>query len=325
MMAFRLWFAMLVLGAIAIPYIPKPSRGMIVIIDESFQVELIATSDDGFSAPDGIAWHDHRIYLADEGASAVCSLEPSAAVQSTIHTSHTSRIRQLAEPIAGIHSPEDLVIDFDGTIFFTDDDAGGVWQISTTGDVSQLAGRKQGLLSTEGLVLAPNNSNRNSNIKNLLVGDGLSHSIFEVTRQGEVSLLVGPEAGIVKPESLTFDPEGNLYIADNQQNVVFRLNNNDHCLERLVTPNQEPFHPESICFCGGALYITDDESGKLYRFTSQDGLKVVAVFAGRLKNVQGIAPGPDESLLVTVQDLKSRRGLILKISQGVAQTALRPN
>ena len=87
----------------------------------------------------------------------------------------------------------------------------------------------------------------------------------------------------------------------------------DHKLHKLVTAKDGLIHPESICYRDGALYITDDEAGKLYCYTPRDGLRTVAVFAGRLKYVQGITVGSSGSLLITVQDLKHKQGLILKI------------
>jgi hypothetical protein len=146
----------------------------------------------------------------------------------------------------------------------------------------------------------------------LLVGDGAAHTIFEVTPQGAVSVFLGPHAGIRKPESLAFDPEGNLYIADNEQQIVYRRDR-DGRLQTWITGRDGLTQPESICFQEGALYITDDEAGKLYRYVPETGLTTVMVLAGRLKNVQGIASGPGGSLLLTVQDLAHARSLILQL------------
>ena len=45
------------------------------------------------------------------------------------------------------------------------------------------------------------------------MGDGVAHAIFDIAPDGRVSVFLGPEAGIQKPESLVFDGQGNLYIA----------------------------------------------------------------------------------------------------------------
>lgn len=278
--------------ALAVMSSRPAGEGLIVMVDEQYAATVYATSDDGFAAPDGISWHQGHLYLTDEGGSAVVRLDKHGA-------------SALADGRANIRSPEDLVIDDDGTIFFSDDDAGGVWMVSVQGDVRQLAGKEHGLESTEGITLSPHGT--------ILVGDGTKHAIFEVTREGKVRLFLGPDAGLLKPECLAFDAQANLYIADTGHNAIFRFDTAGR-LQRLVTTKDGLVQPESICIIGGQLYITDDEAGKLYRYSNTDGLKTLAVFAGRLKHLQGICQGPQNSLLISVQDLKRNRGHILQLS-----------
>ena len=270
----------------------RQRQGLVVCMGEGVRVSVLATSRAGFKAPDGIAWHGGRVVLADEAGREIVAWQVGKGA------------RTLTAASATLRSPEDVVVDEDGTIFFTDDDVGGLWRIGRHGELSRVAGPEEGLLSTEGVVIEPGGD--------LLVGDGERHTIFRVTRAGEVSVFLGPQAGIDKPESLAFDPEGNLYIADNRQNRVYRLDKKQ-CLTRLLTERDGLTHPESLCWQDGALYITDDEAGKFYRYTPGEGLQILAVFAGALKNLQGIAPGPAGSLLVTVQDLKKQLGLLLEI------------
>jgi hypothetical protein len=62
------------------------------------------------------------------------------------------------------------------------------------------------------------------------------------------------------------------------------------------------------------LYITDDQAGKLYRWTPSEGLTTIARFAGRLKNVQGVTVASDGAILVTIQSSLSRRqGYIIEL------------
>ena len=73
---------------------------------------------------------------------------------------------------------------------------------------------------------------------------------------------------------------------------------------------------ESLRFASGALFITDSDNGKLFRYTPDDGLNVVAVFGGSLANIQGIAADGAGSLYLSVQsDLEGRKGYILKLSR----------
>jgi sugar lactone lactonase YvrE len=109
-----------------------------------------------------------------------------------------------------------------------------------------VAGKDKGLISTEGIALAPDGS--------LLVGDGEQHVVFRVTRDGKVTEFLGRASGITKPESMVFDDKGNLYIADNADNVLYLVDAN-HQLHRLVD-RKESFSPETIFFSKGSLYIT---------------------------------------------------------------------
>jgi sugar lactone lactonase YvrE len=146
----------------------------------------------------------------------------------------------------------------------------------------------------------------------LIVGDAPGHRVLKVRPDGNVSVLIGPERKIAKPESFAFDDEGNLYIADNRDNVLYLLRT-DGQLHRVVA-DRPGFSPESLRFADGTLFITDSDNGKLFRYMPDDGLNVVAVFGGSLANIQGIAADGAGALYLSVQsDLKGRKGYILKL------------
>jgi len=272
------------------------NEGLVLLVDDSYQASVFETNRDGISSPDGLLWRKGKFYLADEGGIAVRVW------------SKEQGMKTLCDARLGIMSPEDLVIDGDGNIYFTDDDAGGVWEIEANGKARLLAGKDKGLISTEGIALSPEG--------NILVGDGKRHEVFSVSKSGEVSVFLGPEYGIKKPESMVFDEQGNLYIADNQQAILYLLDTK-HELRRLIE-QKDGFSPETIFYSQGTLYITDSDAGKLYRFTAKEGLQTIAVFSGKLKNVQGITADDRGDLYVSVQsDLKHKVGYVVKISKGV--------
>ena len=269
-------------------------EGLVVMMDESWSAKVLGTNKTGFASPDGILWRQGKLYLADEGGVAVEVW------------SQTDGIRKLCDASLGIMSPEDLVIDAEGNIFFTDDDAGGVWEIDAHGKPFLLAGKDKGLVSTEGIALAPSG--------NILAGDGEQHQVYSISRDGTVSVFLGTEYGIKKPESMVFDERGNLYIDDNQDNVVYLIDP-QRKLQRLIE-RKEGFSPETIFYFRGTLYITDSQSGKLSRYTPQEGLKTIAVFGGTLRNVQGITADDQGNLYVSIQsDLKHQAGYIVKLEQ----------
>lgn len=269
-------------------------QGMVMMVDDSWSASVFCTSQTGFGAPDGILWRQGRFYFADEGKGAIEVWTPAEG------------LRTLCDARLGIQSPEDLVMDGEGNIFFSDDDAGGVWEVDAHGKASLLAGRDKGLDSTEGIALTPTGE--------ILVGEGEKHQVFSVTRSGQVSVFLGPDYGIRKPESMTFDERGNLYIADNEDDVVY-LVTPDRQLQRLIE-RREGFSPETIIYSNGTLYLTDSRSGRLCRFTPREGLKTIAVFGGRLSNVQGVTADAQGSLYVTIQtDLKHGVGYVVRLEQ----------
>jgi sugar lactone lactonase YvrE len=271
-------------------------EGLVLMTDDSYKASIFATNKLGFGAPDGILWNKGKLYLADEGGVA---LEV---------WSQNDGLKKLMDSQFGTQSPEDLVMDAQCNIFFSDDDAGGVWEVDATGKPLLLAGKDKGLTSTEGIALAPDGS--------ILVGDTDRHEILKVTRDGTVSVFLGKEFGITKAESMTFDDKGNLYIADNEKNVLYLLDVN-HKLH-VVIDRKDQFSPETIFYSKGSLYITDSHSSKLYLYTPNEELKTIAAFGGQLKNVQGVTVDDRGDIYVSIQsDLKHKVGYIVKISKEI--------
>jgi sugar lactone lactonase YvrE len=287
----KLILAVLLVAAVWLAGRSLDKRGVVVVTRESSKVTVVMRTADGFTSPDGVLLRDGVLYFADEGGSAVRMWSQGGGMQT------------LADGRAGLQSPEDLVVDSGGRIFFTDDAAGAVWVIDADRNVRLLAGKEAGLVSPEGIVLAPDGA--------LLVGDGGCHRIFRITTDGEISTFLGCDYGIRKPESMAFDDEGNLYIADNDDGVLYLLDR-DRKLHRCIA-SREDFSPESICFFRGALYITDSQAGKLYCLGPHEELETLAIFEGELLGVQGVAPHPEGGVLLTVQ-AAGNTGFLLRIS-----------
>ncbi|MBS1808494.1 MAG: hypothetical protein JST84_09910 [Acidobacteria bacterium] len=267
-------------------------KGLVLMTDPTYRATVVGTNQDGFTVPDGILWREGKFVMADEGGGAMRIW------------SNAKEVKTLCNAMLGIQSPEDLVMDKDGNLFFTDDDAGGLWEVDKTGKAFLLAGKDKGLVSTEGIALTPSGE--------ILVGDGVRHQIFSVNRAGEVSVFLGSGYGITKPESMVFDEKGNLYIADNEDQVLYLLTP-EMKLQRLLE-SREGFSPETIWYANRVLYITDSQNGKLSRFTPEEGLKTIAVFGGRLSNVCGLTMDDQGNLYVSVQtDLKRKQGYLIKL------------
>lgn len=298
----RLSIAIFICGLVLLTSCKLQKEGLVIMTDNSYRASVFATNKAGFGSPDGLLWRNGKLYLADEGGVAL-----------EVWTK-TDGLKRLADSQLGFRSPEDLVIDKDGNIFFTDDDAGGLWEVDAHGASRLVAGKDKGLISTEGIALAPDGS--------ILVGDGEQHKVFRVTRDGNVSEFLGKEFGISKPESMVFDDQGNLYIADNEDNILYLLDRNRK-LHRLIE-RRDSFSPETIFYSKGSLYITDSKDGKLYVYNPSEELRTIAAFSGQLKNVQGITIDDGENIYLTVQtDLKHNVGNIIEISKENSDIAQR--
>jgi sugar lactone lactonase YvrE len=265
-------------------------EGMLLVLDPAFQAETLLTEADGITSPDGLRWEGGALYIADEGGSAVRVLKDE-------------KLATLADARSGLKSPEDLARGADGALYWTDDDAGGLWRLGSDGKAARRLPAQGPLKSTEGLVLAPSGA--------LLVGGGETGRIVLLRKDGGTTVL---PLRIEKPESMAFDAAGNLYIADNQADILYVVTQ-DGRLHRAIA-NREGFSPETLHFAGGALLITDSRNGKLHRYAPEDGLATVAVLAGALGNVQGVTSDEAGNIYLSVQtDLKAKRGTILRLKR----------
>lgn len=262
------------------------AEGGVVVFDPDYTAETMAKMPGKASSPDGLTWHAGMLYIADEGGSAVRRLGPSGW-------------ETLADVRSGIASPEDIVVDADGRVFFTDDSAGGIWKVAAHG-AKRIATSEVGSAPTEGLGLGPQGQ--------LLVGNartGRIDIVFGV--QGEPFDALG-NAEIAKPESIAAGPDGSIWVADNQTDVLYRFAPGKARPARLSWPGVSP---ESITFVGPTLWMTDSHNGKVYRLLQGDRLQTIALFAGKLSNVSGITGDAAGSIYVSIQtDLKAQEGTI---------------
>jgi streptogramin lyase len=270
-------------------------QAMLLVLDPGYRAETLLTEEDGIASPDGLLWEGGDLYIADEGGSAIRVLKAEGKVVT------------VAGADAGLRSPEDLVRGADAALHWTDDDAGGLWRLEPEGKAARVLPAEGVLASTEGLARAPSGA--------LLIGGGETGRIVLLRGDGTRTTL---PFRIDKPESMAFDAAGNLYIADNQADILYVLTR-DGRLHRTLA-NREGFSPESLHFAGGALLITDSRNGKLHRFTPEDGLTTVAVLAGALSNVQGVTADEAGNIYLSVQtDLKGRRGTIIRLKRTAAR------
>lgn len=263
------------------------SPGGVVVFDRGYSIATAAPPPPGPYSPDGLIWHNGWLYVADEGGSA-------------IRRFRAGRWETLADRRSGFVSPEDIVVGPGGLVYFTDDSAGGLWAAGN-GRAARVAAAQVGDVPTEGLAIGPQGE--------LLVGNPRKQAVESVPTGPRQDAGTIVRARIVKAESIAADRAGNVWVADNQEDVIHRFAAGSGDETRLSWPGVSP---ESIALVNGALWFTDSHNGKVYRLEDSGRLRTVALFAGSLANVSGIAADPAGSVYVSIQtDLEAAEGTIV--------------
>lgn len=268
----------------------KPSdEAAVVLYDESYALEIVLDNANGITSPDGLLWREGVLYIADEGGSAIRSWDGE-------------RLVTLADASSGIASPEDLRFDAAGTLWFTDDTAGGVWRVTDSG--AERAAPPGDIGESEGLAVDPSGG--------VDVGDGANGRVFHVTAAGEVEAYGGRRWGIAKPESMVRAPDGSLLVADNREDRLVRIGT-DGDMREIALPSD--LSPESIALEGDTVWITDSHNGRLYRMKRDRPPEIVALFLADFENINGIAVAPGGILYISVQsDLAAGEGYVLRLA-----------
>ncbi|NUQ62192.1 MAG: hypothetical protein HUU20_06875 [Pirellulales bacterium] len=282
-----------VLAGVAFTLVTLPLhwRGSAIVVDPDYTMETLALDRD-VGAVDGLRWRQGWLYLASEGSSAVYRADVRGHVE------------LLAARDDGIASPEDLIVDDSGDVFFTDDDAGGLWRLRPGERAKRIDAPDCALAATEGIAELPSGQ--------LLVGDAVSGRIVVLTREGRQAE-IWKLAGVSKPESIAVADRGRTYVADDPSGRVWRRNA-DGTTAIVVDRGDGLKEPETLLYDAGVLYIVDNVAGRLLRYREGRPVQPIAQFAGRLQNIQGIAADSAGNLYLSVQaDLARNQGYLLKL------------
>jgi glucose/arabinose dehydrogenase len=95
----------------------------------------------------------------------------------------------------------------------------------------------------------------------LLVGSGTdaaSASVLRFSDSGSfLGVFVAPGDGLQSPRGLAFGPDGNLYVATNNDRILRYNGATGAFIDTFITPTGEPLHqPEQLIFRGGFLYVS---------------------------------------------------------------------
>lgn len=301
--------------------------GSALVVDNQYSLEVLQF-DQPVGAVDGLCWKDGWLYMASEGSSAIYRANSSGHVET------------LATADDGLMSPEDLVVTNDGTVWWTDDDAGGIWSLNVGQPeahqndfngpddedlqawnrclhplapsrcrvewLTKVTDEDERMASTEGLGLRQSGE--------LMIGDGGTGRVLELSAEGFV-LSATKLTRIVKPESIVLTENDRMYVADDSGGVVVRVEL-DGTTTRVLDRKDGIVEPETLFYANKTLYIVDNGSSRLLRYDETNGLTAIAQFSGRLKGIQGITGDDDGNLYLSVQsNLARNEGYVLRLNR----------
>lgn len=192
---------------------------------------------------------------------------------------------------AQFHTPTRLALDKEGNLYVADTDNHRIRKIDTVGNVTTFAGN-----GTQGYKDGPAQASQFSSPSgmafdsdgNLYVADSRNHRIRKIDTAGTVTTFAGGGGGgpdspdgqginaeFFYPKGLTFDPEGNLYVADSNNYNIRKITRNGYVSTfaglrsfRMGKGTQDGqgqsakfYYPHDIVWGPGQkLYVTDGDA-----------------------------------------------------------------
>jgi len=225
-----------------------------------------------FSGPCGVAVDAAgNVYVADTDNNAVRKITPAGEVST------------LAGAAAGLCLPGGVACDAAGNVYVADTWNQVIRKITPAGLVSILAGAVgvQGGDDGSGAVASfcyPGGVACDA-AGNVYVADTLNNAIRKVTPAGEVSTLVGADAGLDSPGGVACDAAGNVYVADTYDQVIRKITSAG-LANVLAGAAGEPgsadgagavarfYYPGGVaCDAAGTIYVADTSNNTIRRAT----------------------------------------------------------
>jgi len=206
-------------------------------------------SADGFAYtarlnnPNGVAADSTgNVFVADTGNSTIRKVLPSGMVTTLAGKAGNSGNTDGIGNAARFDRPSGVAVDSSGNVFVTDTWNFTIRKISSTGEVTTLAGTAGTMGSSDGVGITAQFDRpfgvAADRVGNVYVADTYNHTIRKITPGGVVSTLAGlagnfgsvdgtgSEARFKRPHGLAVDRVGNIYVADRYNYAI-----------RKVTPN----------------------------------------------------------------------------------------
>jgi gluconolactonase len=239
-------------------FVVNVDTGDIFKISPDGQVKLFVNTG---GAPNGAKFHANGdLYVADR-QKGIIAVSPDGKIRVIVDHYQEKKF----------NGPNDLIFDSRGNLYFTDPHGssaenpfGCVYRISSHGEITCSA---SGLAFPNGLVLSRDE-------KYLFVANTRKNRILRYVLNPPVrSYVFSHLSGGWGPDGMAFDVAGNLYVAHFGGGDVIVLNPKGELVERIPVSG---LYPTNVAFGGPdrrTLYVTEVETGSVYRFlTDYPGL-----------------------------------------------------
>ena len=253
-----------------------------------------------------------NIYVADTGNNAIRQISPDGMVTTLAGSSGHSGSVDSKRSVLGLggrfNSPFSLTLDPSGNIFVADTGNNTIRKINLAGAVTTLAGAAGNQGSADGTnrtasFSSPEGITMDSS-GNLLVADAANNLIRKITPAGVVTTIAGlagtagsadgsnSVASFNSPGDLTLDDQGNIYVADTQNNTIRTINSDEDVSTLAGTAaasgtndgfgNAATFASPAGIFVdtNGILYVADMSNHTIRKITPDGAVSTVAGVPG---------------------------------------------
>jgi len=262
-----------------------------------------------FSAPSGVACdRAGNVYVADMGNDTLRKITPAGVVTTLAGSAGLGGFADGTGNAARFYLPQGVACDAAGNVYVADTGSYTIRKVSTSGEVTTLAGGawSQGIADGTGSAARFHDPTGIAcdAAGNVYVADTGNGTIRKITPIGEVTTLAGP-AGVAVfecPRGVACDAAGNVYVADSNNSTISK-----------ISPAGEVTTVAGLSYRLGGdwMYGSADGSGSAARFfwpwgiaCDADGKVCVAdtgnstirtVTAGVVTTIAGLAVRPDST------------------------------
>ncbi len=275
-----------------------------------------------FNSPNGLALDPQgEVLVADYGNHSIRRISPEGVVTTLAGLAGQAGNADGQGAAARFHSPNGLAVDAAGWVYVADTHNHSIRRISPDGAVTTLAGLAGQAGSADGMGSAARlNAPRGIAIDAqgwLYVADNNNHSIRRVSPQGQVSTWAGlagqsayvnaqgAAARLHYPRSVAIDGAGHVYVADTYNHAVRRISPDgrvstwagaapaaqpENPADTAVPASSAWRAPHHVLLDGqGRRYVSDNESGRIYRSTPAGDWQVWVDRSAGLRQPRGMS------------------------------------